>query len=79
MTQYLMRFSISFCRYWNDPVVLSKLGQAMGVGVPGEGGLHVPGESANDEDEEDGDEEDEELTVHHTASTGDVEVCEALS
>jgi hypothetical protein len=61
-------------KYWNDPAVLSKLGQAMGVGVPGEGGLHVPGESANDEDEEEGDEEDEELTVHHTASTGDVEV-----
>jgi len=59
--------------------VLSKLGQAMGVGVPGEAGLHVPGESANDEDDEEGDEEDEELTVHHTASTGDVEVWEALS
>jgi hypothetical protein len=59
-------------KYWNDPVVLSKLGQAMGVGVPGEGGLGMP-ESANDEDDEEGDEEDEELTVHHTASTGDVE------
>lgn len=57
-------------------MVLSKLGQAMGVGASGEGGLQLPGESANDEEgEEDvGEEEDDELTVHHTASTGDVEV-----
>lgn len=59
-------------KYWNDPVVLSKLGQAMGVGVPGEGGLDVSSVTANDEDDE-GDEEEEELTVHHTASTGDME------
>lgn len=56
-------------------MVLSKLGQAMGVGVPGEAGLQIPGESANDEEEEEGDEEEDELTVHHTASTGDVDVC----
>lgn len=62
------------CRYWNDPAVLSRLGQAMGVGVPGADGLQIPGESANDEEEEEGEEEDDELTVHHTASTGDVEV-----
>ena len=56
-------------------MVLSKLGQAMGVGVPGEAGLQIPGESANDdEEEEEGDEEEDELTVHHTASTGDIEV-----
>lgn len=55
-------------------MVLSKLGQAMGVGVPGEAGLQIPGESANDDEEEEGDEEEDELTVHHTASTGDVEV-----
>lgn len=69
---------VSFLRYWNDPVVLSKLGQAMGVGVPGEGGLHVPGDAANDDDGEEGDEDEDELTVHHTASTGDVEVWEAI-
>lgn len=69
---------LCFCRYWNDPVVLSKLGQAMGVGVPGEGGLGMP-EAANDEDDEEGDEEEDELTVHHTASTGDVEVWDSLS
>ena len=45
----------------------------MGVGVPGEGGLGMP-EVANDEEEEEGDEDEDELTVHHTASTGDAEV-----
>lgn len=49
----------------------------MGVGVPGEGGLDVSSVTANDEDDE-GDEE-EELTVHHTASTGDMEVWGALN
>lgn len=65
-------------RYWNDPAVLSKLGRAMGVGVPGseESG---PGEAAHDEEEEEATEEDdEELTVHLTASTGDVEVQQPL-
>ena len=46
----------------------------MGVGVPGEGGLQIPGEAANDDGDEEGDEEEDESTVHHTASTGDVEV-----
>jgi len=65
-------------KYWNDPVVLSKLGQAMGVGVPGEAGLQIPGEAANDDEEEEGDEEEDELTVHHTASTGDIEGLNSL-
>jgi hypothetical protein len=66
------------CRYWNDPAVLSKLGQAMGVGIPGEAGLpaYRNEEGTEEEGEEDvGEEEEDELTVHHTASTGDVEVC----
>jgi hypothetical protein len=66
------------CRYWNDPAVLSKLGQAMGVGIPGEAGLpaYRNEEGTEEEGEDDvGEEEEEELTVHHTASTGDVEVC----
>lgn len=46
----------------------------MGVGVPGEAGLQIPGEAANDDEEEEGDEEEDELTVHRTASTGDIEV-----
>jgi hypothetical protein len=66
------------CRYWNDPAVLSKLGQAMGVGIPGEAGLpaYRNEEGTEEEGEDDvGEEEEDELTVHHTASTGDVEVC----
>jgi hypothetical protein len=53
-------------------VVLSKLGRAMGVGVPG--GEEGSGEAAQDEEEEGAEDDDEELTVHLTASTGDVEV-----
>ncbi|CAK9254924.1 unnamed protein product [Sphagnum jensenii] len=63
-------------KYWNDPAVLSKLGQAMGVGIPGEAGLpaYRNEEGTEEEGEDDvGEEEEEELTVHHTASTGDVE------
>ncbi len=64
------------CRYWNDPAVLSKLGQAMGGGISGEAGLPVEHDLAYEEEgEEDvGEEEEDELTVHHTASTGDAEV-----
>jgi len=65
------------CRYWNDPAVLSKLGQAMGVGIPGEASLPVGGDLGNEEGgEEDAVKEEEELSVHHFASIGDVEVCQ---
>ncbi|CAM6068707.1 unnamed protein product [Sphagnum tenellum] len=62
-------------KYWNDPEVLSKLGQAMGGGISGEAGLPVERDLAYEEEgEEDvGEEEEDELTVHHTASTGDAE------
>jgi hypothetical protein len=63
-------------RYWNDPAILSKLGQAMGVGIAGEAGIAGERDLGNEEEgEEDvGEEEEDELTVHHTASTGDIEV-----
>jgi hypothetical protein len=50
----------------------------MGVGIPGEASLPVEGDLGNEEggEEEDAVEEEEELSVHHTASTGDVEVCQ---
>ncbi|PIA41869.1 hypothetical protein AQUCO_02100002v1 [Aquilegia coerulea] len=59
-------------RYWNDPEVLQKLGQAMGLG----GGVpEVPssGELSGPEEPEDETGNEEESIVHHTASTGDVE------
>lgn len=63
-------FAIGY-RYWNDPEVLQKLGQAMGL---------PSGEAANpaelsgpDETEEDAGDEDE-SAVHHAASVGDVAV-----
>ncbi|CAM6020114.1 unnamed protein product [Sphagnum balticum] len=62
-------------KYWNDPAILSKLGQAMGVGIAGEAGIAGERDLGNEEEgEEDvGEEEEDELTVHHTASTGDIE------
>ncbi|CAN6468523.1 unnamed protein product [Victoria cruziana] len=60
-------------KYWNDPEVLQKLGQAMGVGPAGEsetsGALSGAGEA---EEEEDAAEYDE-SSIHHIASVGDVE------
>ncbi|RWR79131.1 ankyrin repeat domain-containing protein 2B [Cinnamomum micranthum f. kanehirae] len=58
-------------RYWNDPEVLQKLGQAMGLGAAGEAATSAE-LSAQDEAEEETGYEDE-STVHHTASVGDVE------
>lgn len=57
-------------RYWNDKEVLQKLGEAMGLALPGEvaGFADQPGE---DDAEDPGNEE--ESIVHHTASVGDVE------
>lgn len=63
---------ISSCsRYWNDPEVLQKLGQAMGVGPSDDGVTST--ELSGPEEAEDGGYEDESI-VHHTASIGDVEV-----
>ncbi|RRT75222.1 hypothetical protein B296_00022260 [Ensete ventricosum] len=63
---------ISSCsRYWNDPEVLQKLGQAMGVGLAGDGVTSTE-LSGPEEAEDEGGYEDESI-VHHTASIGDVE------
>ncbi|KAJ7546148.1 hypothetical protein O6H91_08G026900 [Diphasiastrum complanatum] len=63
-------------KYWNDPVVLSKLGRAMGVGESGDIAEHTT-EEGEGEEELAGD-EDEELTLHHAASTGDIEALKVL-
>lgn len=68
----LSYFSFIGFRYWNDPEVLQKLGQAMGLGAAGEAATSAE-LSAQDEAEEETGYEDE-STVHHTASVGDVEV-----
>ena len=69
-------FSIVFIcnRYWNDPEVLQKLGQAMGIGSSGEAATSTE-HSGPEEAEEEGGYEDESV-VHHMASIGDVEVFE---
>ncbi|GAB4845827.1 Ankyrin repeat domain-containing protein 2B, variant 2 [Ancistrocladus abbreviatus] len=56
-------------RYWNDKEVLQKLGEAMGLPVPGVGATAE--QLGSDEAEDLGNEE--ESIVHHTASVGDVE------
>ncbi|KAI5071716.1 hypothetical protein GOP47_0013967 [Adiantum capillus-veneris] len=55
-------------KYWNDPVVLSKLGQAMGVGATG---ILSPGEDIAAAVEEH--EHEDESTVHYFASVGKLE------
>ena len=66
-----------YCRYWNDPEVLSKLSDVIGFALPPgmpfntEPGDAEPGDAKAQE--ETGDEEDE-LTIHFAASVGDVEV-----
>ncbi|XP_058075152.1 ankyrin repeat domain-containing protein 2B-like isoform X2 [Magnolia sinica] len=58
-------------RYWNDPDVLQKLGQAMGLRASGDTATSAE-LSGPDEVEEETEYEDE-SAVHHTASVGDVE------
>ncbi|XP_026377086.1 ankyrin repeat domain-containing protein 2A-like [Papaver somniferum] len=57
-------------RYWNDPEVLQKLGQAMGLGADAANSapLDTPADDAEDETAN-----EDESVVHHTASVGDVE------
>ncbi|KAK1276696.1 Ankyrin repeat domain-containing protein 2 [Acorus gramineus] len=57
-------------KYWNDPEVLQKLGQAMGLADAGE--TAATATDVPDETDEDAGYEDESI-VHHTASVGDVE------
>ncbi|XP_068669011.1 ankyrin repeat domain-containing protein 2A-like [Aristolochia californica] len=59
-------------RYWNDPEVLQKLGQAMGLGSSGGEAATSAELSGPDEAEEEGGYDDE-STVHHTASVGNIE------
>eukprot|EP00250_Pteridium_aquilinum_P007958 c17556_g1_i1 orf=146-1156(+) len=54
-------------KYWNDPVVLSKLGQAMGVGATGV----FPGEDVAAAVEEH--EHEDESSIHYFASVGKLE------
>ncbi|KAI5062364.1 hypothetical protein GOP47_0023295 [Adiantum capillus-veneris] len=58
-------------KYWNDPKVLSKLGKAMGGVTPSEG------ETAAQQEDEVAEEEQTD-TIHHAASTGDIEVLKKL-
>ncbi|KAK1364919.1 hypothetical protein POM88_040480 [Heracleum sosnowskyi] len=56
--------------YWNDPSVLQKLGEAMGLPVSGDAVASAE-TSGQDESDEVGNEG--ESIVHNTASVGDVE------
>lgn len=64
---------IAICihRYWNDPSILQKLGEAMGLPVSGDAVASAE-TSGQDESDEVGNEG--ESIVHNTASVGDVEV-----
>ncbi|KAL8155917.1 hypothetical protein AgCh_001103 [Apium graveolens] len=57
-------------RYWNDPSVLQKLGEAMGLPVPGDA---VASAETSGQDESDDVGNEGESIVHNTASVGDVE------
>ncbi|CAM0952374.1 unnamed protein product [Alopecurus aequalis] len=57
-------------KYWNDPEVLQKIGQAMSLNLPNDATSTVL--SGPQETEEEGEYDDESI-VHHTASTGDAE------
>eukprot|EP00250_Pteridium_aquilinum_P014637 c22109_g1_i1 orf=110-1084(+) len=59
-------------KYWNDPKVLSKLGKAMGSGIPGE----VEAAAAQQDDQTA--EEEQTDTIHHAASKGDFETLKKL-
>jgi len=61
-------------RYWNDPEVLKKIGQAMGVNLPGDSSAST--ELSGPEETGEGGYDDESI-VHHTASVGDAEVIES--
>ncbi|KAH7373803.1 hypothetical protein KP509_17G075600 [Ceratopteris richardii] len=64
-------------KYWNDPEVINKLSDVMGFTLPG-GMPFMDGNLNTREEEDEAGEEEEELTVHHTASIGDVEALKAL-
>lgn len=63
---------LTYFRYWNDPEVLQKIGQAMSINFPGDTATSTT-LSGPEETEEDGGDDDESI-VHHTASVGDAEV-----
>jgi len=65
-------------KYWNDPVVLAKIGRAVGSGPTG-GGAKMSAELEEAEEEaEEEEEEDEELNLHTAASSGDHEALTVL-
>ncbi|KAH9302965.1 hypothetical protein KI387_014548, partial [Taxus chinensis] len=57
-------------KYWNDPVVLSKLGQAFQVGSSGD--MAVANQFARKKKEERDEDTEKEMALHHVASTGDI-------
>jgi hypothetical protein len=64
-SSYIIKWSCldtSWCRYWNDPEVLAKLGKAMG------NVFEVPTVEGGEEGDEE--EEEEEATLHSAASAG---------
>ncbi|KAH7301755.1 hypothetical protein KP509_23G040800 [Ceratopteris richardii] len=65
----------SMMKYWNDPEILNKLSDVMGFALPG--GVPFPDDNVDGQDEAN-EADQEELTVHNTASVGDVEALKAL-
>lgn len=65
-------------KYWNDPVILSKLGKAFQMGSSGD--MPVSKQSANNKREEMSEDTDKEtsLTLTHVASTGDVKELQSM-
>ncbi|XP_057836648.2 ankyrin repeat domain-containing protein 2A isoform X2 [Cryptomeria japonica] len=63
-------------KYWNDPVVLSKLGQAFQVGSSGD--KPVANQSSKKKKEEKEEDAEKEMSLHHVASTGDIKELEVL-
>eukprot|EP00252_Welwitschia_mirabilis_P023232 TRINITY_DN652_c0_g1_i1.p1 TRINITY_DN652_c0_g1~~TRINITY_DN652_c0_g1_i1.p1 ORF type:complete len:338 (+),score=97.24 TRINITY_DN652_c0_g1_i1:215-1228(+) len=62
-------------KYWNDPSVLTKLGQAIGAGASVD---TTSDETSGVEHAEEDNDYEEELTVHRAASIGDVEALKNL-
>ena len=61
-------------RYWNDPIVLTKLGKEIGFGIPSDTPTSSKRTGADEGEEDNGDENDDELTIHNTISIHDVHV-----
>ena len=71
MSWYFLLLEV-LCRYLNDPIALTKLGQAMGVGAPDSFPLPTNEEEVTAVVEYD--EDEDESSIHYLASVGKVEV-----